>query len=89
MKYDMERDNRISQAEQNYRESKFLRPEEEISKEKFEEMKIRIEWDVAWKLFDHVNETNDTSKFIDLNCLDIQEAQNITKQQIFEIAKNI
>lgn len=49
-------------------------------------MKIRIEWDVAWRVFDHVNESNDTNKHIDLNCLDINEAQNITKQCIIEVA---
>ena len=43
-------------------------------------MKIRIEWDVAWRIFDHVNENNDTKKHIDLNCLDINEAISITKQ---------
>ena len=50
-------------------------------------MKIRIEWDVAWRIFDHVNENNDTMNVIDLNCLDINEAQNITKQCIIEVAQ--
>lgn len=50
-------------------------------------MKIRIEWDVAWRIFDHVNENNDTDNVIDLNCLDINEAQNITKQCIIEVAQ--
>lgn len=49
-------------------------------------MKIRIEWDVAWRIFDLVNEENDVSKHIDLNCLDINEAISITKQQIFDVA---
>jgi len=43
-------------------------------------MKLRIEWDVAWRIFDHVNENNDTTRHIDLNCLDIFEAESITKQ---------
>ena len=43
-------------------------------------MKIRIEWDVAWRIFDHVNESNDVNKHVDLNCLDINEAISITKQ---------
>ena len=42
-------------------------------------MRIRIEWDIAWKIFDHVNEDNDTKLQIDLNCLDINEACSITK----------
>ena len=52
-------------------------------------MKIRIEWDVAWRIFDHVNENNDTSKHIDLNCLDVNEAISIAKQQIYEVAINL
>lgn len=80
MKYDMERDHRLALAEEEYVKSKVLRPEERISEKRYQEMKIRIEWDVAWKIFDHVNENNDTSKVIDLNCLDINEAQSITKQ---------
>jgi hypothetical protein len=79
MKYDMERDNRLAQAEQLFMQSQSLRPEERISQQQYQEMKIRIEWDVAWRIFDHVNENNDTSKLIDLNCLDINEAQNIAK----------
>ena len=50
-------------------------------------MKISIEWDIAWRIFDHVNENNDTKKHIDLNCLDINEACYIAKQQIYEVAK--
>jgi|LakMenEpi03Aug12_release.lakeMendotaPanAssembly.Ray.scaffolds.fasta_scaffold3569290_1 hypothetical protein len=42
-------------------------------------MRIRIEWDIAWKIFDKVNENNDKFKHINLNCLDINEALGITK----------
>ena len=80
MKYDMERDNRLAQAEQIYTDSQNLRKEDRISKRKYQEMKVRIEWDVAWRIFDHVNEDNDTLKHIDLNCLDVNEALSITKQ---------
>ena len=52
-------------------------------------MKIRIEWDVAWRIFDHVNENNDSKKHIDLNCLDINEAISITKQQIYDGAQKL
>lgn len=89
MKYDMERDNRLAQAEQLFMQSQRLRPEERISQKQYQEMKIRIEWDVAWRVFDHVNENNDTNKHIDLNCLDINEAQNITKQCIIEVAQKM
>lgn len=74
MKYDMERDGRLAQAEQLFMESQKRRPEERISQKQYQEMKIRIEWDVAWRIFDHVNENNDTDSVIDLNCLDIDEA---------------
>ena len=57
--------------------------------DQYQEMKIRIEWDVAWRIFDHVNESNDSSKHIDLNCLDVNEAMSIVKQQIYEIAQNL
>ena len=52
-------------------------------------MKVRIEWDVAWRIFDHVNENNDIKKHIDLNCLDFNEAISIAKQHIYEIALNL
>ena len=52
-------------------------------------MKTRIEWDVAWRIFDHVNENNNTKKLIDLNCLDINEAISITKQQIYDVAQKL
>ena len=80
MKYDMERDNRLTLAQQQYQDSQKGRSEEKISYSRYQEMKIRIEWDVAWRIFDHVNENNDTNKHIDLNCLDINEAISITKQ---------
>lgn len=83
----MERDSRLTQAEQLFMQSQRLRPEERISQKQYQEMKIRIEWDIAWRIFDHVNENNDTINVIDLNCLDINEASNITKQCIIEVAQ--
>jgi hypothetical protein len=54
-----------------------------------QEMKMRIEWDVAWRLFDHVNEANDTSRHVDLHCLDVFEAESISKQCIYESARKV
>ena len=34
----------------------------------------RIKFDVAWQIFDEVNETNDTLRHIDLSCLDHVDA---------------
>ena len=88
MKYDMERDNRLAEAEeQMFPNGDRLRPEEKVKLAEFQEMKLRIEWDVAWRIFDHVNENNDTSRHIDLHCLDLPEAESITKQQIYECAR--
>ena len=89
MKYDMERDNRLAKAEEEFRHGRPLRPEETIQHAEFMEMKLRIEWDVAWRIFDHVNENNDTTLKVDLHCLDIYEAESITKQQIYEAARKV
>lgn len=90
MKYDEERDQRITAAEQLYADKKdSWNLEERISEEYFREMKVSIEWDIAWRIFDHVNEDNDTKTHIDLNCLDMQEACSISKQMIYEVAKTL
>lgn len=47
----------------------------------------RIKFEVAWDIFDEVNEQNDTFQFIDLSCLDYLDAIPITKQKIFDLAK--
>jgi hypothetical protein len=49
----------------------------------------RIKFDVAWQIFDEVNEENDTSKHIDLSCLHYTDAIAITKQKIFELARGV
>ena len=87
MKYDMERDNRLAEAEKEFMKEYNLKPQDKIQMAQFQDMKLRIEWDVAWRIFDHVNESNDVSKTIDLNCLDIFEAESITKQKIYEAAR--
>ena len=56
-----------------------VRPEDKITERYHYEMKIAIEWDIAWRIFDTVNKNNDTKKNIDLNCLDINEACSISK----------
>ena len=49
----------------------------------------QINYDVAWQIFDDVNENNDTEKVVDLNCLDVMDAQAITKQKIYDLGKLI
>lgn len=55
----------------------------------FEDIRMGIEWDIAWQIFDYVNKENDTLRTIDLNCLGVFEAQSITKQCIYECARNV
>ena len=47
----------------------------------------KIKFDVAWKIFDEINEANETYKHIDLSCLDYNDALAITKQKIYDLAK--
>lgn len=44
-----------------------------------DQMAQRIKFDVAWQIFDEVNAKNDTFKYIDLSCLDYEDAQTIAK----------
>ena len=57
-----------------------------VTEEEFKTLKDDIRWDIAWKIFDQVNKGLNTDSEIDLNCLDIEEAQAITKQKIFDLA---
>ena len=50
--FDMERDNRLAVLEEQYQRSLSLRPEERMSEAKYKEQRTRIEWDVAWRVFD-------------------------------------
>lgn len=54
-----------------YSSMKKADPEERITYEQYQEMLQHINYDVAWQIFDEVNENNDTEKLIDLNCLDV------------------
>lgn len=86
----MERDTRLAQAEKQLLKKKKVSAIEDIMQlTEFQDMKMRIEWDVAWRIFDHVNEGNDTTKYIDLHCLDVFEAESITKQCIYEAARMV
>ena len=91
VKYDMQRDTRLSNLNQKYWDSNngICAPADIITKEQYQEKRVRIEWDIAWSIFDHVNQGNDKHKDIDLNCLDVNEAITITKQTICDIAKEL
>jgi len=49
-------------------------------------MKQQINYDIAWQTFDEVNKYYDIGRHIDLNCLDLIDAQAITKQKILDTA---
>ena len=55
--------------------------------QQYEEAKQEIHWDLAWQIFDEVNEYNDVEKYIDLHCLEADDAIAICKQKIFDIAE--
>lgn len=50
-------------------------------------MKQQINYDIAWQIFDEVNMYYDIERFIDLNCLDLIDAQAITKQKLLDTAQ--
>lgn len=52
-----------------------------------EMMRQRIKFDVAWQIFDEINDSNDTLKLCDLSCLDFEDAVVIAKQKIYDLAK--
>lgn len=49
-----------------------------------------MRWEIAWDIFDAINERQglNTQFEIDLNELDVEEAQAISKQKIYDIAEN-
>lgn len=57
LKYDMQRDTRLSNLNQKYWDSNngICAPADRITKEQYKEQRVRIEWDIAWSIFDHVN----------------------------------
>ena len=57
-----------------------------MSYEQYQETKQEAHWDIAWQIFDEVNEHLDQTKRIDLNCLDTQDAIAIAKQKIYDTA---
>lgn len=50
-------------------------------------MKQQINYDIAWQIFDEVNMYFDIERYIDLNCLDLIDAQAITKQKLLDISQ--
>jgi hypothetical protein len=59
---------------------------EEMTPEQYQEAKQEVHWDIAWQIFDEVNEYNDVDKFIDLYCLDLEDSLAICKQKLYDTA---
>ena len=57
----MERDTRLTILETQYIKSQDMRPEEKMDTKSYKDNKLRIEWDIAWKVFESVNKQNDTT----------------------------
>ena len=79
-KYEEIRQNLQKEVDKEYQASKYkTNVDEKITYEQYQEMKQQINYDIAWQIFDEVNQSNDPDKFIDLNCLDLADAKAITK----------
>mmetsp|Transcript_12197 Transcript_12197/g.20561 ORF Transcript_12197/g.20561 Transcript_12197/m.20561 type:complete len:172 (+) Transcript_12197:184-699(+) len=70
-------------ASQRYRDA----GAEAMSFEEYQQKKQELHWDVAWQIFDEVNERNEVDRYIDLSCLELDEAVAITKQKIYDLAQ--
>ena len=60
-----------------------------MSYKNLKDMKDQIEFDVAWLSFDEGNKFNDTTKVIDLNCLEVKDALVITFSKIHAVALKV
>jgi len=70
IKYDQDRDDQIEELNNIFPGAQ---------SEEYEAKKDEIRWDIAWQIFDEVNEDVDSDQEIDLHGLDVEEAQAITK----------
>ena len=61
---------------------------DQMTFEQYQELKQEAHWDIAWQIFDEVNRDNDQDRFIDLNCLELDDALAITKQKLFDVAQS-
>ena len=55
-----------------------------IDYEEYQEMLQQINYDIAWQIFDEVNQQNNIDSLVDLSCLDVQDASAICKQVIYD-----
>ena len=67
----------IEEANKEYSERQ--RSGNKMDNEEYSDILLQINYDIAWQIFDDVNQMNDTLCLIDLTCLDLTDAQAITK----------
>ena len=67
----------VEEANKEYTERQ--RQGSTMSNEEYSDILLQINYDIAWQIFDDVNQMNDTLCLIDLTCLDLTDAQAITK----------
>lgn len=81
------KNNLINEANREYQQNHGRIGGEQVSDEQYEEIMLQINYDIAWQIFDEVNQMNDTFVLIDLTCLDTMDAQAVTKQKIYDLAQ--
>ena len=57
-----------------------------MPEQEYEYRKQEICQNVAWQIFEEVNEQNDTLRHIDVNCLEADDAIAIMKAKIYDLA---
>ena len=85
-KYEEVRENLQLEVDKEYQNCRYKKNEEKITFEQFQEMKQQINYDIAWQIFDEVNQNVDVDRYIDLNCLDLIDAKAIANQKIYDCA---
>ena len=89
-KYEQIKDFQQSEANKEYYESiKIPNNPDIITYDQFQDILQQINYDIAWQIFDEVNEHNNIEQIIDLNCLDIYDGIALTKQKIYDLAESI
>ena len=78
-KYEQKKYDLQSELNRNFYNS-FPRPEDrQNANQRYKEELQQCNYDIAWQVFDEVNERNDALQIIDLNCLDVDDARAIAK----------
>lgn len=85
-KYEQIRANLQQEIDKEYEVGRTTTPGGLISHKEYLDMKQQINYDIAWQIFDEVNNKNDVDRLIDLSCLDVMDAKAITKQKIYDVA---